>query len=113
MNPQQISTSFLIATGHIRAMRGGAQSHMLTANDGNAYVVKFANNPQSLRVVANEWLAGWPRDRTHNSRTGHSLRAFPARGEFAVTSYPAFQFDAEMFARHGIWLAFHFRGRGF
>jgi len=43
MNPQQISTSFLIATGHIRAMRGGAQSHMLTANDGNAYVVKFAN----------------------------------------------------------------------
>lgn len=30
MNPQQISTSFLIATGHIRAMRGGAQSHMLT-----------------------------------------------------------------------------------
>ena len=56
MNPQQISTSFLIATGHIRAMRGGAQSHMLTANDGNAYVVKFANNPQSLRVLANEWL---------------------------------------------------------
>lgn len=30
---------------------------MLTANDGNAYVVKFANNPQSLRVLANEWLA--------------------------------------------------------
>ena len=49
MNPQQISTSFLIATGHIRAMRGGAQSHMLTANDGNAYVIKFANNPQSPR----------------------------------------------------------------
>jgi hypothetical protein len=41
MNPQQISTSFLIATGHIRAMRGGAQSHMLTANDGNAYVVRM------------------------------------------------------------------------
>ena len=30
---------------------------MLTANDGHAYVVKFANNPQSLRVLANEWLA--------------------------------------------------------
>ena len=29
---------------------------MLTANDGHAYVVKFANNPQSLRVLANEWL---------------------------------------------------------
>ena len=57
MNPQEISSSFLIATGHIRAMRGGAQSHMLIASDGNAYVVKFANNPQSLRVLANEWLA--------------------------------------------------------
>src|SRR5260370_30236868 len=56
MNPQNISTSFLIATDYIRAMRGGAQSHMLTANDGHAYVVKFANNPQSLRVLVNEWL---------------------------------------------------------
>src|SRR5215471_1615587 len=57
MNPQNLSSSFLIATGHIRAMRGGAQSHMLTASDGQAYVVKFANNPQSVRVLANEWLA--------------------------------------------------------
>jgi len=57
MNPQNVSSSFLIATGHIRAMRGGAQSHMLTATDGHAYVVKFANNPQSVRVLANEWLA--------------------------------------------------------
>jgi hypothetical protein len=48
MNPQEISSSFLIATGHIRAMRGGAQSHMLIASDGNAYVVKFANNPDIL-----------------------------------------------------------------
>jgi len=30
---------------------------MLTASDGNADVVKVANNPQSLRVLANEWLA--------------------------------------------------------
>src|SRR5437588_12033529 len=56
MNPQDIATSLLIATDYIRAMRGGAQSHMLTANDGHAYVVKFANNPQSLRVLVNEWL---------------------------------------------------------
>src|SRR5215472_17750980 len=56
MNSQDISTSLLIATDHIRTMRGGAQSHMLTANDAHAYVVKFANNPQSLRVLANEWL---------------------------------------------------------
>jgi len=57
MNPQEIPTSFLIATGYIRPMRGGAQSHILTASDGQAYVVKFANNPQSLRVLANEWIA--------------------------------------------------------
>src|SRR5437660_3316567 len=57
MHPQNVSSSFLIATGHIRAMRGGAQSHMLTASDGHAYVVKFTNNPQSVRVLANEWLA--------------------------------------------------------
>src|SRR5207245_6153906 len=56
MNPQDVSTSFLIATDYIRAMRGGAQSYMLTANDGHAYVVKFPNNPQSLRVLVNEWL---------------------------------------------------------
>src|SRR2546430_5030332 len=59
MNLQDVSTSFLIATDYIRAMRGGAQSHMLTANDGHAYVVKFANNPQSLRVLVNEWLGCW------------------------------------------------------
>src|SRR5260370_11423594 len=56
MNPQDISTSLLIARNYIRAMRGGAKSHMLPANDGHAYVVKFPNNPQSLRVLANEWL---------------------------------------------------------
>ena len=27
------------------------------ARDGHAYVVKLANNPQSVRVLANEWLA--------------------------------------------------------
>src|SRR5437879_12455507 len=57
MNTQNISSSTLIATCHIRSMRGGAQSHMLTASDGHAYVVKFPNNPQSVRVLANEWLA--------------------------------------------------------
>src|SRR5437660_5682431 len=57
MNPQNVSSSFLIATSHIRGMRGGAQSHMLTASDGHAYVVKFANNPQSVRVLVNEWIA--------------------------------------------------------
>ncbi len=38
-------------------MRGGAQSHLMLGADHNLYVVKFQNNPQHLRVLANELLA--------------------------------------------------------
>jgi len=38
-------------------MRGGAQAHLMRARDGHFYVVKFQNNPQHLRVLANELLA--------------------------------------------------------
>ena len=47
----------LTAVRHIRKMRGGAQSHLLEADDGNAYVVKFRNNPQHRRILINELLA--------------------------------------------------------
>jgi len=42
---------------HLRPMRGGAQSHLMFAEDGHYYVVKFQNNPQHIRVLANELLA--------------------------------------------------------
>jgi len=45
------------AVQHIRRMRGGAQGHLMRCSDGNFYVVKFRNNPQHLRVLANEILA--------------------------------------------------------
>jgi hypothetical protein len=45
------------AVQHLRALRGGAQSHLLRASDGNGYVTKFQNNPQHIRVLANEMLA--------------------------------------------------------
>ena len=45
------------AIQQIRRMRGGAQSHLMLGADGNAWVVKFQNNPQHLRVLANELLA--------------------------------------------------------
>ena len=45
------------AVQQIRKMRGGAQSHLVLGSDGNAWVVKFQNNPQHLRVLANELLA--------------------------------------------------------
>jgi hypothetical protein len=38
-------------------MRGGAQSHLMRAGDGNFYVVKFQNNPQHRRVLANDFFA--------------------------------------------------------
>jgi hypothetical protein len=38
-------------------MRGGAQAHLMRCSDGHFYVVKFQNNPQHLRVLANEMLA--------------------------------------------------------
>ena len=45
------------AVQHLRPLRGGAQSHLLRASDGNWYVTKFQNNPQHIRVLANEMLA--------------------------------------------------------
>jgi hypothetical protein len=38
-------------------MRGGAQGHLMRCADGHFYVVKFQNNPQHVRVLANELLA--------------------------------------------------------
>jgi hypothetical protein len=46
-----------LAIEHLRRMRGGAQSHLMRCDDGGYYIVKFKNNPQHLRVLANELLA--------------------------------------------------------
>lgn len=45
------------AVEHIRPMRGGAQSHLIRADDNRYYVVKALNNPQHPLILANEWLA--------------------------------------------------------
>ncbi len=45
------------AIQHVRRMRGGAQGQLMRADDGHFYVVKFQNNPQHVRVLANELLA--------------------------------------------------------
>ncbi|HET7104097.1 MAG TPA: HipA family kinase [Terracidiphilus sp.] len=47
----------VLAVQHIRRMRGGAQGQLMLGADGHAYVVKFQNNPQHVRVLANELLA--------------------------------------------------------
>ena len=38
-------------------MRGGAQSQLMLGADGKLWVVKFQNNPQHIRVLANELIA--------------------------------------------------------
>lgn len=45
------------ATRFIRKMRGGAQAHLLEADDGHCYIVKFKNNPQHRRILINEVIA--------------------------------------------------------
>lgn len=45
------------ASRFIRKMRGGAQAHLIEADDGHFYIVKFQNNPQHRRILVNEFLA--------------------------------------------------------
>jgi len=45
------------ALEHVRRMRGGAQAHLLRCHDDAYYVTKFQNNPQHIRILANEMLA--------------------------------------------------------
>ena len=47
----------LTVVRHVRKMRGGAQSHLVEADDGHWYVVKFRNNPQHRRILVNELLS--------------------------------------------------------
>src|SRR5690349_927365 len=44
----------LTAVRHMRKMRGGAQSHLLEADDGQYYVVTLRNNSQHRRILINE-----------------------------------------------------------
>jgi hypothetical protein len=46
------------AITHIRRLRGGSQAQLMVADDGHEYVIKFQGNPQTTRVLANEYLAG-------------------------------------------------------
>lgn len=46
------------AVEFIRRMRGASQPHLLRCENGENYVVKFRNNPQHVRILANEMFAG-------------------------------------------------------
>ena len=49
--------SCLYAVQQVRRLRGGSQSQLLRASHGSYYVTKPLNNPQHVRVLANEMLA--------------------------------------------------------
>jgi HipA-like kinase len=49
---------YIKAIKHIRRLRGGSQAQLMAADDGHEYVVKFQGNPQTTRVLANDYLAG-------------------------------------------------------
>ncbi len=46
------------AVEFIQRMRGASQPRLLRCEDGENYIVKFQNNPQHVRILANEMLAG-------------------------------------------------------
>jgi hypothetical protein len=50
-------THWIRARQIIRRMRGASQPWLVLCEDGGSYVVKFQNNPQHARVLANEMLA--------------------------------------------------------
>ena len=49
----------ITALEHLRRLRGGTQAHLMRCDDGGYYVVKFQNNPQGVRILANEMLAAY------------------------------------------------------
>lgn len=44
------------AVKHIRRMNGGSKAHMCACSDGQNYIVKFQNNAQGNRTLANDLL---------------------------------------------------------
>jgi hypothetical protein len=46
----------VLAVEQVKRMRGGAQAHLMRCSNGGYYVVKFQNNPQGRKVLANELL---------------------------------------------------------
>lgn len=55
--PEPAEVPTVRAVEFVRRMRGASQPRLLRCEDGENYVVKFRNNPQHVRVLANEMLA--------------------------------------------------------
>lgn len=51
--------SKITAVEAVCRVRGGSQAHLVRCSDGGYYVVKFQNNPQGCRILANELLGSF------------------------------------------------------
>lgn len=56
--PERSELGHVVVTAvqHIRSMRGGSQSQLMRCSNNKFYVVKFRNNPQGVRILANEFI---------------------------------------------------------
>lgn len=54
---RHVDSIMRLAVEHTRRLNGGAQAHLMRCDDDAYYVVKFRNNPQHLRTLANEMFA--------------------------------------------------------
>src|ERR1051326_2538482 len=55
--PDYPSVKTVQAQRFVRRLSGGSQAHLLRADDGCFYAVKFRNNPQHRRILINELIA--------------------------------------------------------
>jgi len=82
-----------VAIEHVRRMRGGAQAQMMRCDDGGYYIVKFQNNPQHLRILANEMLA---------TRLAARLGLFVPQVEVVEVRPELIAYSAEMVIQLGV-----------
>jgi hypothetical protein len=79
------------AVTHLKRMRGGTQSQLLRGSDGSYYIVKFINNPQGARILANELLV---------TRLAESLQLPVAQGQIVTVTEELIDTSAEMMIEH-------------
>jgi hypothetical protein len=113
LNPEPLQ-----AVQHIRRMRGGSQAHLLRASNNHFYVTKFRNNPQHVRILANEYLGsklgvflglpmpevriidvpGWLIENSPELKIDHGAWSAPVRGGLQFGSrYVADPHEAQVF----------------
>ena len=99
--------AWISAREFLHRMRGASQPWLVLCDDGAGYVVKFQNNPQHARVLANEMVA------SRLARLIGLPAAIPAFVDVSrdlIGNNPALSFDMGE-RREPIWAGVHFGSR--